>query len=114
MKVFEFSGIIRDANMCGTSCMLFIGGGVIFLLGALAAIVACWRSGKSGRRAQKYVQNVNQLTGMHSDISDRNIHFAPPETLTLSFNMNRSITTNITVPKVMVSFPNIFIPTFKF
>lgn len=82
--------------------MLGIGCGVIFLLAAVAAIVACWRSGKGGRRAQKYVQNVNQLTGMHSDFIDRNIHFAPPETLHLSFDMNRSITTNITVPKVMV------------
>lgn len=90
---------------CGTPCLLGIAGAIVFLLGAITAVVACWRmnnGGKDGRRGRKYVESVSSLSGLQPDYTERTVQ--PPETLHLNFDMNRSITTNITVPKVMVRF----------
>lgn len=91
---------------CGTPCVVGIAAGAIFLLTALAAVVACWRmspGAKDQRRDRKYPANANAINA--SDYIDRSggTNPPPPDGLLLNFDMNASINMGYVAPKMNVS-----------
>lgn len=84
---------------CGTKCMLGIAAGIIFLVTAVAIVVACWKLDRVQKVVRGKFNNENQdLQVPISDYVDRGLL---PETIHLSFDMTTSLNH---VGKMAVSF----------
>lgn len=76
---------------CGTKCMLGIAAGSLFLLCAVAVVVACWRLDRVHKAARgKFSDENHDLSAPLSDYVDRGIL---SDTIHLNFDMTTSLTT---------------------
>ncbi|XP_017782379.1 PREDICTED: proto-oncogene tyrosine-protein kinase receptor Ret [Nicrophorus vespilloides] len=75
---------------CGKSCLLGILAGGLFLLGAIATIVICWRFDRVHKVRGKFTEENADLSAPLSDYVDRGI--LPENTLSLNFDMTTSLT----------------------
>lgn len=87
-----FPGI--ELSKCGTSCILGILGGTLFLVGAVALIVVCWRLDRVNKSVQgKYNDDSQDMVAPLSDYVDRNVN---AEAFPLNFHMTTNFLDNST------------------
>lgn len=95
-----------DISSCGTACMLSIAAAALFLVGAVAMIVACWRLDRVHKAVRgKFTQDIQDLSAPLSDYVDRGTLI---DNLQLSFDMTTALQSNIN--KYTVSTFIIYIP----
>lgn len=88
-----FAGI--ELSKCGTSCIFGIVGGTLFLGGAVALIVVCWRLDRVNKAVQgKYNDENQDIVAPLSDYVDRNVNSEP---FPLSFHMTTNFIDNTTL-----------------
>ncbi|GJQ71371.1 hypothetical protein Trydic_g11101 [Trypoxylus dichotomus] len=75
----------NEIATCGTTCMLGIIAGIVFLLGAVGVVVICWRLDRVQKAVRgKFTEDVQDLSAPLSDYVDRAVL---PDTLHLNFDM---------------------------
>lgn len=73
--------------------MLSIAGGIIFLIGAVAMVVACWRVERVHKAViGKFSQDTQDLSAPLSDYVDRGVLL---DNLQVNFDMTRTIETTV-------------------
>lgn len=78
-----------EINACGATCMLTIAAAGLFLLGAIAMVVACCRLEKVKKAVrEKFSQDTLDLSAPLSDYVDRGVLL---DNLQLSFDMTRTL-----------------------
>lgn len=77
------------AHNCGTTCVLGIVAGALFLGGAVALVVICWRLERVNKAVRgKFHEETQDLSAPLSEYLDRT---GPPEPLPLNFDMTTSL-----------------------
>ncbi|CAH0555194.1 unnamed protein product [Brassicogethes aeneus] len=87
---------------CGTSCVLGIVAGTLFLVGAVSLVVICWRLDRVNKAVRgKYSDENQDMTAPLSDYVDRNNR---SEIMNLNFQMTTSLA-EITTRNVINKYP---------
>lgn len=78
-----------NEDTCGTTCMISIAAGALFLVTAVAMTVACWRLDKVHKVVRgKFADDTQDLSAPLSDYVDRGVML---DNLQLSFDMTTAL-----------------------
>lgn len=83
---------LETEDTCGTTCMISIAAGALFLVTAIAMTVACWRFDKVHKVVRgKFSEDTQDLSAPLSDYVDRGVVL---DNLQLNFDMTTALGEN--------------------